>query len=353
MKIALFAPFEESVPPKKYGGTELIVYNLVSQFVNLGYEVTLIGAGDSRVPAQLFSVFNTSIRKMPDANDMKIRDAYKYIGIGKAVSFLVKQKFDILHNHLGWRLLSFQDIFKYPVVTTLHGPLDIAYQQKVYGQYAQANFISISMNQRRPMPHLNYVANVYNGIDLDIFEMGLKPKDYFAFLGRMSPEKGPLEAILAAKKAKIQLLMAAKIDAVDEAYYQAKIRPLIDGKQIRFLGELTHKQKNGLLKHAKGLLALIQWEEPFGLFFIEAMACGTPVITMDRGSVRELVRDKQTGFICGTQSEVVKAIKNIGRLERRACRDHVEKNFSASKMAKEYLAAYRLVIKRSSSGFLC
>jgi len=340
MKIAILSPFEERVPPVKYGGTELVVYNLIEQLVKMGHEVTLLASGDSKTSARLEPVFSQSIRLLPDSQDMKIRDALKYIGIGKVISYLKKNTFDVVHNHIGWRLLPFQKIIESPVVTTLHGPLDVAYHQKVYGVYKNSNFISISLNQRLPMPQLNYIANVYNGIEIEKFKFNEKPRDYFAFLGRMSPEKGPVQAIEIAKKAGVKLLMAAKVDSVDKEFFKNKVEPLIDGKQIRYIGEVNHAEKVEFLGNAKALIAPIQWEEPFGLFFIEAMVCGTPVIALKRGSVPEIIIDEKTGFICENVSEASEKVKAIEKIQRENCFNHVKENFSAKKMAEEYVKAY-------------
>jgi glycosyltransferase involved in cell wall biosynthesis len=351
MKIAVLSPFEESVPPTKYGGTELVVYNVVQNLVKLGHKVTLFAAGDSKTSAKLFPIFPTAIRKLPIAQDTSTRNSLKYIGVGKIVTHLNKNKFDVIHNHVGWRVLPFQSLLDSPIVTTLHGPLDIAYQQRVYGEYAKANYISISLSQRRPMPKLNYVANVYNGIEIGKFEFNDQPKDYYAFLGRMSPEKGPVQAIQIAKKAGVKLVMAAKVDAVDKVFFDKSVKPLIDGKQIKFIGEVDHRGKVELLKNAKALLAPIQWEEPFGLFFVEAMACGTPVITMNRGSVPELIIDGKTGFIGQTNADAVKAIKNIGQLNRQDAYEHASEKFSAVAMAKGYIEAYKKVAKLKAKSF--
>lgn len=340
MKIAILAPFEESVPPKKYGGTELVVYNLTEQLIRMGNDVTLLASGDSKTSAGLEAIFPQSIRSLSNSQDMKIRDTLKYMGIGKIISYLRKNKFDVIHNHIGWRILPFQDVVDSPMVTTLHGPLDVPYQKKVYGAYKNSNFISISLNQRLPMPQLNYIANVYNGIETEKFRFNNKPEDYFVFLGRMSPEKGPVQAIEIARKAGVRLLMAAKVDLVDKNFFETQVRPLIDGEQIKFIGEVNHKEKVELLGNAKALIAPIQWEEPFGLFFIEAMICGTPVITMRRGSTSEIIINNKTGFICETVDEASEKIKMMEEIKRKDCHNHVKNNFSSEKMAKEYMKTY-------------
>lgn len=354
MKIALLAPFEESVPPYKYGGTELIVYYL-AQILSKKHSVFLLATGDSKTKANLVPIFPRSIRKEKISQDIQIRESLKYVGTAKVVQELKKINPDIIHNHLGWRFLPFVPFFKIPVLTTLHGPLNIPYQQFVYSQFKNFPFVSISNSQRKPFKVLNFVATVYNGIDVKQFNFNDKPKgDYFAFLARMSPEKGPLQAIQAAKKAGIKLKMAAKVDIVDKIYFERKIKPLIDGKQIRFIGEIGAKEKNEFLKNAKGLLCPLQWEEPFGLFMIEAMACGTPVIAFNRGSVPEIIKNGETGFICKPNdlNSMVKAIKKVYQMPekeyskmRYLCRKHVEKNFTAEKMVSEYEKIYKKIVK--------
>lgn len=346
MKIAILAPFEERVPPHTYGGTELVIYNLTEQLVKMGHNVTLLASGDSKTNAKLEVVFKRSLRSVPELDDMKIRDAYKFMGIGKIATYLKENKFDIIHNHIGWRLLPFEKIFGCPTVTTLHGPLDVPYQQKVYGEFGQSNYISISMSQRKPMPELNFISNVYNGIDIDKFKQNYNPKDYFAFLGRMSPEKGPVQAIQVAKKAGVKLIMAAKVDLVDEEYFKKEVEPLIDDDQIKFIGEIDHNEKVEFLGNSKGLIAPIQWEEPFGLFFTEAMACGAPVLATRRGSVPEIIIDKKTGFVCDSLEEMAEKIKRIGEIDRKTCFEHVKSNFSSEKMAKDYVLAYEKIISK-------
>jgi len=190
------------------------------------------------------------------------------------------------------------------------------------------------------------VANIYNGIDIERFPFNYKPKDYLAFLGRMSPEKGPVEAIKIAKKAKMKLIMAAKIDLVDQEYFAREVKPLIDDKQIKFIGEVNHQGKVKLLKNAKALITPIQWEEPFGLFFVEAMACGTPVIAFRMGSVPEVVKDGKTGFIVKNIKEAVEAVKNIDQIKREDCRIWVEKNFPIKKMVDDYEKIYYQIVKK-------
>lgn len=346
MKIALLAPVEERVPPLKYGGTELVVSNISEELVKHGHKVELFATGNSQTKATLRAIFPEPVRTDPSSDpSMKLRESYKYIAIGKAIEMLTNEDFDIVHNHIGWRILPFCHLFNFPVITTLHGPLDINYQQMVYDQYPDHPYISISNNQRKPLDHLNYIQTVYNGIDLKHFDYNDTPDDYVAFLGRMSPEKGPKEAIEFAKKTGVKLKMAAKIDTVDQAYFQKEIEPLIDDKQIFYIGEIGPEEKNKFLRKAIALIALIQWAEPFGLFIVEAMATGTPVIATKLGSVPELIRDSKTGFIVNDVDEAARKWKNINKINRLSCRQHVEKNFTVEKMVDGYEKVYERVIK--------
>ncbi|MGI6103776.1 MAG: glycosyltransferase family 4 protein [Patescibacteria group bacterium] len=341
LKIAMLAPIEEQVPPKKYGGTELIVHNLTEELASRGHDVTLLASGDSQTNVNLVPVFPKAIRTLPESKNIDVRRALSIIGAGRVVEYLKDKEFDIVHNHIGWMFLPFAGIAGMPVVTTFHGFLKASYEAEVYRHYADHNYISISMNQRESaQTKLNFIANVYNGINIEKFRFFPEPKNYFAFLARISQEKGAFEAIQIAKKARVNLVMAGKIDPVDEKYFKNKIEPLIDGEQIKFIGEIGHEEKVELLGNAKALIAPIQWEEPFGLYFIESMICGTPVIANRMGSVPEIIVDGKTGFIVDGIDEAVEKIEQIGAIERLDCHKHVKKNFSSKKMADRYLEAY-------------
>jgi glycosyltransferase involved in cell wall biosynthesis len=351
MKIAVVVPVEESVPPAKYGGTELVAYNQVEGLVANGHEVHLFATADSQTSGNLRPIFSEPVRKVaPDPRDAKLREAYKYIAVGKALELVLAEgDFDIVHNHIGWRWLPFQHLYSAPTVTTLHGPLSAPYIQRVFLEYPDSNFVSISDDQRKKMPELPVRATVYNGIDVEKFEYSESPGEYLAFLGRMSPEKGPKLAIEAAKRAGQRLIMAAKVDAVDLDYFKTEIEPQIDGDQIQFIGEVDHQGKVELLKNATALLALIQWDEPFGLFMIEAMACGTPVIAVPRGSVRELVVPEKTGIFVESVEEAAEAILRVHALSRSASRKRVEDHFSVKSMIKAYEEVYSSLVQRHRS----
>jgi len=345
MKIAIIAPFEETVPPEKYGGTELVIFNLVETLVDYGHQVYLLGAGDSQTRANLIPIFPQAIRKEKVTSDLSFKNALKYIGIGRVFDELSKLDIDIIHNHIGWRFLPFAHHLQVPTATTLHGPLDVSYQQFVYGLFSSAPYISISNAQREPFQDLNYIDTVYNGIDLSQFDFVERSGEYLAFLGRMSPEKGPRQAIEIAKKAKMRLKMAAKVDAVDVEYFKKEVEPFIDGQQIEYIGEIGPKEKSDFLKNAYALLAPIQWREPFGLFMVEAMACGTPVVVTDMGSAREIISDGETGFVVPNNiDEFVGALKRIPQINRKKCYNRVKELFTKEKMTKNYLQVYEKIL---------
>jgi len=353
LTIVQIAPLEESVPPKRYGGTELVVYNLTEELVRRGHTVYLVASGDSETSATLLPIFERNIRHLPYVKTEKTREAVKYIGMGEILKKVQNIKADIVHNHLGWRLLPFVHFIDYPLVTTLHGILSAKHQKTMYELYKRYNFISISNNQRKPLPDLHYVGNAYNGIDINKFDFSEKKGDYFAFLGRTSPEKGILQAIKIANQAKVKLKIAAKVDFMDKEYFEQEIKPLIKQKQIEFLGEINQKEKSNFLKNAIALLAPIQWNEPFGMYFTEAMACGTPVISFKRGSVPEVIINGQTGFSVksGDIKSMVKIVKDIMQMPdeeyikmRHHCRNHVISYFTTAKMTDEYEKIYYKLI---------
>ena len=339
MKIALIAPFEEPVPPLTYGGTELVVYNLAEELVAAGHDVTVLASGDSRTSARLEAIFPESLRSLDDIGVSGVRDVFDIISVGKVIARLNEDDFDIIHNHHTWRLCAFEGLLKAPMITTFHGRMDLPYYRRAFDELKSCAFTSISDSQRRPLPHLNYVATVYNGIDTSSYELNESPEDYLVFLGRFSPEKGPVAAIGTAKASGRRLIMAGKVDPVDREYFEAEVEPLIDGHHITFIGEVNHSQKNQLLRNASVLLMPIDWEEPFGLVMVEAMATGTPVVATRRGSVPEVVSER-SGVIVDRFEEMADAISVAERLNRKDCRDYVCERFSRLAMANGYCAAY-------------
>lgn len=346
LRIAQVAPLAERVPPRKYGGTELVIANLVQGLVKRGHHVTLFARSDSDTPAKLVPAYHPDPRatKRSRIRGYSVPAFWQMLQYGHV--FEHAEEFDIIHMHVGSSSFPYTRLVQTPCVLTLHGRLNTTEAKIVHRAYPEIPLVSISNNQRSPLPKLNFVRTVYNGIDVTKFRYNDRPKKYLAFLGRMSPEKGPVEAIHAAKRAGLPLVMAAKVDVVDEAYFMKKVRPLIDGKRVIFLGEVNHAKKVDLLRNALGLLALIQWEEPFGLFMTEAMACGTPVIATRRGAVPEIVVDGKTGFIVSSVASAAKAIPKLQTINRAACRARVEKGFSLDTMVDGYLAAYAKLLKK-------
>lgn len=337
LKIAIIAPLTESVPPQKYGGTELVVSNLVEELVKRGHKVTLFAAGRSRTRAKLLKISPYPLR-------------YEGIGLKLAYNLLLTDKlcqheknFDIIHNHAGWLLLFFSQFFqKAKFLTTLHGRLDTKQSQLVLSRFKNLNYISVSLSQRKHFPSLNYLANIYHGIDITKYQFNAIPKDYLIFLGRISPEKGIEKAITIAKRSKMKLKIAAKIDPADKNFWFKKVKPQIDNKNIIYVGEVKHAKKVHFLKNALALINPISWPEPFGLAMIEALACGTPVIAPKKASIPEIINSK-VGFVVDPKNLImdsIRAINNVSKIDRRKCREYVEKKFTVEKMVDAYEKVY-------------
>ena len=318
----------------------------------MGHDVTLLAPGDSKTKAKLVATTPESLRAHAGSQFDMLRDRYKWIITGKAVELLEDGDFDIIHNHLGWRLLPFARRFKHKLLTTLHSPLEPPEQQVVLEPYADYAFASISLNQQRGMPGLHFAGNAYNGIDVARFKASDGDGGYLAFLGRMSPEKGPVDAIKIAKATGQRLRMAAKVDVVDKKYFEKEVLPLVDGQQIEFIGEVVHEQKVAFLGQAKALLMPIHWEEPFGLVNTEAMACGTPVIGLRRGALPEIIEDGISGFLCDDVSMMIMRVGELDTIDRSACRTRAEALFSKRHMAQSYLEIYQAVLDAQPPGEL-
>ena len=340
LKIAVIAPFDESVPPAKYGGTEAVVHTLVEELHRQGHDVTLFASGDSKVSCRLVSIVP---RATGSGKNRRFREALTYEGLVKVAQHLRTERFDIIHNHLssGWQALLFKDWFHAPIVTTTHGMLTMESEAAMYRRFKDSPFVSISNAQRVPLPELNYVATVYHGLDLTPFTYSATGGSYLAFLGRFVPGKGPVEAIEVARRTGKKLIMAAKIDDFEREYYETSIKPHIDGKQIVFLGEVDLPGKVELLRNAAALINPVRMYESFGLTNIEAMAVGTPVIGLRSGSLPEIIDHEKTGYLCNTVDEMVEAVGNIQAIDRAVCRKHVEEHFTAERMANDYVAIYR------------
>lgn len=344
MRIAQIAPLWERVPPFRYGGIELIVSLLTDELVRRGHEVTLFASGDSITKADLKSVHDQALRLDPTVKEHSLYEQMMLSGLYQQAA-----DFDIIHSHLGHGALPYSFLVKTPTIHTTHG-IFTPDNEKLFRQFAAQPFTSISEAQREPRLGLNYVHTVYNGIDPDAYEFQATPTQppYLAFVGRISPEKGPEGAIQIARTIGLPLKMAGKIDVVDKEYYDETIKPLIDGEQIQYLGEVAHQEKVQLLKNASVTLFPITWREPFGLVMIESMATGTPVIGMALGAAPEVIAHGKTGFICHSLEEMSQAIPQAMKLDRKTCRDYVLSRFSVQTMVNEYEQAYAMVL-----GSLC
>lgn len=342
----MVAPPFEPVPPPRYGGTELVVSNLTEQLVARGHEVALFASGDSTTRARLHPIATRSLAQDPSLRHGRKRELANFFSVAEAVTALSRGSFDIIHTHHAWWLLPFRSVLPCPLVTTLHNLLDVKQEQDCYRRCREANFVSISDSQRHGLPELNYVATVYNGIDLTKFHYFPKAEDYFAVLARITPGKGITEAIQIAKQAGVRLKIAGKIDPGDRMYFTKLVKPMIDGDQIQYIGEVDHDGKLALLGNARALIAPIQWEEPFGLFFVEALACGTPVLATPRGSVPEIIEDGVTGLVRSTVEELAQAAKRVDTLDRKVIFDfmHTGKKFAAETMAQNYLKVYQSLL---------
>jgi glycosyltransferase involved in cell wall biosynthesis len=340
MRIAQVAPLWERVPPPAYGGIELVVGLLTDELVRRGHEVTLFASGDSISLAKLESVHPQALRLDPTIKEYGIYEMLQMSRVYEKAS-----EFDIIHSHMGCAALPYTKLVKTPTVHTLHG-IFTPDNEKMFTHARSQPYVSISDAQREPRLDLNCVATVYNGIDLSTYKFHEKPQDppYLAFLGRISPEKGTHLAIEIAKRSGWRLKMAGKVDVVDVKYFEQEIKPLIDGKQIEYLGEANHEQKNELIGGAVATLFPITWREPFGLVMVESMAAGTPVIAMNLGSTSEVIAHGKTGFLCQSVDEFVEAIDKAAQLNRYACREHVMNHFSVQRMTDGYEAVYQQIL---------
>jgi glycosyltransferase involved in cell wall biosynthesis len=335
MRIAQIAPLAESVPPKLYGGTERVVAWLVDELVCLGHEVTLFASGDSVTAAELHAVCPRALRLgRPRTDPMAVQAALLEEVADKA------KDFDLIHAHIDWLHLPLLSRLGVPFLTTCHGRMDLPLFPEVICRFPNAAFVSISENQRIPLPEANWVGTVYHGLPQDLLRPAFEPGSYLAFLGRLTAEKGPEPAIRIARAVGMPLQIAAKVPRGEKTFFRERIEPQVDGKQVRLVGEVNDRAKQGFLAGAAALLFPIDWPEPFGLVMIEAMACGTPVIAFKSGSVPEVVDHGITGFVVSNEEEAIEAIGRLRELDRRRVRAQFEKRFSSRRMAEEYLGHY-------------
>jgi glycosyltransferase involved in cell wall biosynthesis len=354
MRIAQVAPPLESVPPARYGGTERVVATLTCELVRRGHDVTLFASGDSRTPAHLVPTVDQAVwHHRPPYHDLA---PFWSVTLGRVLRDM--DDFDVVHSHLDHYGLPAARACSSPVVTTLHGRLDLPELGPVFDEFSEAPLVSISNSQRTPVERANWVATVYHGLDLSEFTFRSQRGRYLAFLGRISPEKGVAAAIRIAIKAGMPIRIAARMPLArtddpaarrDWAYYEEEVQPLLQGPEVELIGQVGGRQKNDFLGNAAALLFPIAWPEPFGLVMPEAMACGAPVLALRAGSVPEIIQDGETGFIRDTEDELAEAVSHLDQIDRGRCRAEVEKRFSAQAMTDGYLAVYDQLRARAGS----
>jgi len=343
MRIAQVAPLYESVPPKLYGGTELVVSYLTEELVGQGHDVTLFASGDSTTQAKLIPICPESLRL-----DTKCIDQLAHHVLMLEYVFSERHNFDIVHFHIDYLHFPLSRRDQLVNITTLHGRLDIPDLGPLYQVFRDMPVVSISDSQRDPLPWANWQGTVHHGLPEDQLSMREGKGEYLAFLGRISPEKGLEEAIRIAKLVGMPLRIAAKIDRADQEYFETHIKSLQNHPLIQFVGEIGYPEKNEFLGDAAALLFPINWPEPFGLVMIEAMACGTPVIAFPRGSVPEIIDPGITGFLVNDVEEAATAVKSISAINRTACRQQFERRFTARRMSEDYLALYQRLVSGQS-----
>ena len=340
MKIAQISPLIESVPPKLYGGIERIVSYLTEELVRQGHEVVLFASGDSVTAAELVPCSPTALR-LAHARDPMLYNVLQLEYIRRRA-----EDFDVLHFHMDYLHFPLVRGMARPTVTTMHGRLDLPDLPLIFSEFEDMPLVSISDHQRRPLS-AQWVSTVLHGLPRDLYsgsEAGAN--GYLAFLGRICPEKRLDRAIEIAKRAGLELKIAAKVDKVDQSYFDEVIRPMLDHPLVEFVGEITEREKQAFLGGARAVLFPIDWPEPFGLVLIEAMACGTPVIAWPCGSVPEVIDPGLTGFIVNSIDQAVAAVEAVGSVDRKLVRRRFEARFTAKRMARDYCKVYESLMRR-------
>jgi glycosyltransferase involved in cell wall biosynthesis len=344
MRIAQLAPPFETVPPCGYGGTERVVALLTEELVRRGHDVTLFASGDSQTSARLVPIVDQALWRHPLYEDFA---PFWALALGKLDREL--EQFDVVHNHLDYACFPLVRRAPCPVLTTLHGRLDLPELHPLYDEYMDVPLVSISDAQRAPVPDAHWVDTVYHGIDLQDFTFCAEPEGYLAFLGRICPDKGLDAAIRVARRVGMPLKIAARMpldvanDAIaqeDWVYYKDVIEPLLDEPGVEFIGEVDGPDKDRFLGNAAALLFPICWPEPFGLVMVEALACGTPVLALRAGSVPEVLDHGRTGWVCEHEDGLVEAVSHLGEIDRATCRREAERRFSSPVMVDHYEHVY-------------
>jgi glycosyltransferase involved in cell wall biosynthesis len=342
MKIAQIAPLIESIPPRLYGGSERIASYVTEELVAQGHDVTLFASANSITSAKLVPCCAQSLRLNPS-----VRDVIPYYMVMLDRVRSMASEFDILHFHI--------DQFHFPIfhgiahrtVTTLHGRQDLPDLKHLYAGFPDMPLVSISNDQRTPVPDANFVGTVHHGLPPDLLTPQFERRGkYLAFLGRISPEKRVDRAITIARAVGLPLQIAAKVDRVDQEYFRAEIEPLLSQPGVTYIGEIDERRKSQFLSDARALLFPIDWPEPFGLALIEAMACGTPVLAIRNGAVSEVIDDGVTGYVVDTVAEAIARMNSVLALDRSRVRRRFEERFSVARMAGDYVKIYAKLIGR-------
>ncbi len=354
MRIAMYVTAAHPIPlkEKKIWAPIEITAQLAEEMKRRGHDVTVFAPKESTLKTKIFSAGLPSLGRSPIARkfDLSKDSEYHRIYDNYFLSQLYQQaqqkKFDVIHIHSVYKALPFLKFTDTPTVATLHDPIEghRKFGFQIYGRPKNLYYISISNAQRRPLPHLNYLRTIYNGINISDYDFNPEPKDHFVQVGRIVPEKGVHLAVEAAKRAGVGLKIAGEI--INKKYWESQVKPALTSK-VEYVGLVKKDGMNELYAGAKALLFPIQWEEPFGLVMIEAMASGTPVIAFNRGSVPEIIEHGKTGFIVKNVRDMVAAIKKISTIDRRVCRQQVEKKFTMDRMINDYEQAYREAIKQN------
>lgn len=345
MKIAQIAPIIESVPPKKYGGTERVVHCLTEELVRRGHDVTLFASGDSITSAKLISVTKKSLRELNGTSRADGSDALSLLNIGLA--YQMQHKFDIIHDHTHVIGLPTANLSKTPVVVTLHDPVFPNYKQ-ILETFTNPHIVTISKSQGSPAPKMNVIGTVYNGLSMEDYPFSNRSEGYLLFVGSFRKEKGADKAVQVARMLDMPLIIAGKLDTEHMEYFNQTVKPYLSDK-IKYVGEVNEEKRNDLMKNALCFLHPISWMEPFGLTLIEAMACGTPVIGFNKGSIPEIVQHGRTGFVVEDVKEMARAIQEVTTINRKRCRSYALSQFNAEKMTDGYEALYSQLVRQKKS----
>ncbi len=339
MRIAQIAPLWIPIPPYTYGGTELIISWLCDELVRRGHEVTLFATEDSKTSAKLVPVWPKSLWRA------KLRTPHAVFSLLYEKLISLQDQFDIIHDHCEFYTAPHSKFLKKPIVTTLHHPLN---EETIilYKKFSNINFVAISKNQRKSGPGINIVKTIYHGLPIEKYEFNQEPKDYLLWLSKIEPEKGIAQAIDIAKLSGENLIISGNILPEYGDYFDFRIKPLINGKKIKFLGASDFSKKIELLKNARAFIFPVKRPEPFGLVVIEAMACGTPVIAFKEGSMPELIEDGKTGFLVNSVEEACQTLKQIPKISRTYCREYIKKNFNLKRMVNRYEKLYKKILKK-------